>query len=74
MQIRFKFIKFRPNKSPLSATRTGRSNKLNFPAENKRGFDLCIQRAMAQNIPFSPDEIIIEEISYFYWIPIEKKK
>lgn len=74
MQIRFTFIKFRKQQAPLTVTRTGRSNKLFFPADNKLGFDLCLQRAMGQNIGFSPDEIIIKELVYVYWITIVRKK
>lgn len=67
MQIRFKF-----SKKSKSVHRTARSNQLFYPRQNKTGFNQCIQRAMAQNIPFSPDEISIVRLTYVYWIPIKR--
>lgn len=69
MEIRFRFTSIKGRKI-ISIERTGRSNKLFFPRQRRRGYDQCLQRAMAQNIPFSPDDIKIVRISYFYWEPL----
>lgn len=69
LQIRFKFSKAYKGRI-MSVKRTGRSNRLNFPSDNTKAFNQCLQRAIAQNVPFSPDKIEIVSYSYFYWMPL----
>lgn len=45
----------------------GYSNKMSFPREFKKGYNLCLRRAMAK-IDFSPDNVKVISVTYNYYI------
>lgn len=66
MVIEFLFIKLAHGRY-ISRHSTGYSNKMMFPREFEKGYDLCLRRAMSK-IDFSPDNVKIIEITYNYYI------
>lgn len=65
MVIEFRFEKLSPN---IIQFETGYSNKMRFPAEFKKGYNLCLRRAMSK-IGFSPDNIRAVRIEYNQYVP-----
>lgn len=60
MVIEFRFEKISPR---IIQYETGYSNKMSFPSEFTKGYNLCLRRAMSK-INFSPDNIKVVRIEY----------
>lgn len=70
MIIEFKFIAYRKGRERAIQFERGYSNKMFFPRQYSKAYNLCLRRA-ASKVTFSWDEAIPVEVNFHYYIENE---